>query len=134
MEIIISGRRFDVTDDLKSYAEERLAKLQEEYPKLTSARLLMEGQKSWKIVDAHVQGKNLHLDTVVRTQDMSLSIDEAVQKLERQLKKHVEKMKEHRGVNKELILEKAAEAAAPPLPEDEEIFDDEFEEEFIAGA
>ena len=97
MEIIVSGRHFEVSDDLKKYAEDRLRKLGEEYPKVTTARLVFHMERSWHIAEAHVTGKHIELEAKAQTQDMYTSTDEAFAKIEKQLRKHLERMHEHKG-------------------------------------
>jgi putative sigma-54 modulation protein len=125
MELIISGRHVEVDDELKGYAEGKLQKLALEYPKLTSARVVLSTERNWQIAEAHVNGKHLTLNASKRTQDMAVSIDGVVDKLERQLRKYLERIQEHRG--------------GKPLPEDDELTEevdvflddeDEDDEEF----
>jgi len=96
MEVIVSGRHVDVDDELKRYAEERIAKLEVEYPKLTSVRIVLSTERNWRIVEAHLNGKHLNLNAKSQSKDLVVSIDAAIDKLDRQLKKHLERIQDHR--------------------------------------
>ena len=97
MEIIISGRHFEVDSGLKAYTEDRMQKLAEEYGKLTTARVVFHMERSWHVAEAHVNGKHLNLDARVQSRDMTVSVDGVFDKLEKQLRRHLEKMQMHRG-------------------------------------
>lgn len=97
MQIIVSGRHFQVSDELKNYATEKLSPLSVEYSKLSSASVVLEFERSWNVAEIHVQGKSVHLDATARTHDMYAAIDEAVDKVEKQLDKRLGRRKARRG-------------------------------------
>jgi putative sigma-54 modulation protein len=99
MEIIISGRHLVVTDSLRAYAEEKLQKIAAHVPKLTSARIVLDQEKAWQLVEITLHGKHLNLVATARTEEMYASIDEAIAKLDKQLHKFVEKIHDHRPHN-----------------------------------
>ncbi len=96
MEIIVSGRHLEVDETLRAYAEDKLAKLELEYPKLTSARVVASSERGWQIVEAHLNGKHLSLNAKGRSKELTVSIDAAVEKLDKQLRKHLERLHDHR--------------------------------------
>ncbi len=96
MEIIISGRHLPVSDDLKAYAEEKLQKIAAIFSKLTTVRIILDHEKAWQLVEITLHGKHLNLVSTARTEDMYKSIDEAVDKIDKQLHKYVEKIHDHR--------------------------------------
>lgn len=96
MEIIISGRHFEVTAELKAHAESHLQRLAAEFPRLTSVRLVMAMERSWHIAEAHAHGKRVEFDAKARTQDMYVSVDSVTEKLEKQLRRHLDRVQHHR--------------------------------------
>ena len=96
MEIIISGRHFDITDERKVHTEAQVARLADEYSKLTIARVVMEMERSWQVAEIHLTGKNMDIEAKAQTRDMYQSVDEAVDKAEKQLRKQLEKIQQHR--------------------------------------
>ena len=96
MEIILSGRNFNISDELKAYTEAKMAKLAEVYAKLTTARIVMETERSWHLAEARVNGKGIELDASSRTRDMYISVDDTFDKIEKQLHRHLGKIQGHR--------------------------------------
>jgi putative sigma-54 modulation protein len=120
MEIIISGRHLGVTEEMKAHAERRLQTVAAEYPKLTTARVVMEMERNWHIVEVHLNGKHLDLEAKAKTTDMYASIDEAAEKIEKQLRKYLDRVHDHRGRNGQAEEEQAAEGPDDELDADEE--------------
>ncbi|MBT3378863.1 MAG: ribosome-associated translation inhibitor RaiA [Lentisphaerae bacterium] len=121
MEVIISGRHLDIDDALREYIQEKLARLEDEYPKLTTARVVLEFERSWRVVEAHIHGKHLTLDATAKSRDFAASVDSVIDKLERQLRKHLERIQEHRLSGREQNI------VNPP---EEPVEDDDFEDDF----
>lgn len=96
MEVIVSARHFDVDESIKEYVFEKMNKLSEEYAKLTTSRVVLSLERNWQVAEGHVTGKHLDIEARSSTTDMYASIDEMFDKLERQLRRHLSKMREHR--------------------------------------
>ncbi len=102
MEIIISARHFNVSQEMRDYVTEKLGKIAAEYPKLTNVRVVMEIEKGRHIVEIHQEGKNLHLDAGGENHDMYIAFDVAAEKLDKQLRRHLDKIQDHRVHKEEL--------------------------------
>ncbi len=96
MDIIISGRHIELTDELRQYTEEKFSAFADEYHKLTHLRIVFAMERGWHLVEAHISGKHIDMEAKSRTRDMYASIDETFDKLQRQLRKHLEKVHTHR--------------------------------------
>jgi len=116
MEIIVSGRQVDVDSALRAYVERKLALLPTEYGKLTSARVVMSEERGRHIVEGLIYGKNMTLNAKGRSHVVHEAIDEVFEKLERQLRKRVERIHDHRA----LPLNEAEGAVAAAAEVDEE--------------
>ena len=92
MELIISGRHLEIDDIIRDYTQKRLQKLLAEYPHLTTVRVIMDLERNWRIAEICLNGKHLSLSAKAKTQDMFLSIDNAADKLETQLRKHYDRL------------------------------------------
>lgn len=123
MEIIISGRHFDISPELKSHVESRVARLADEYGKLTTARVVLELERSWQVAEVHITGKHTDLESKAQTRDMYQSVDEAVDKVEKQLRKQLEKIQQHR---EEQIMAESLKDEMPQLQVDESDLDEEL--------
>lgn len=119
MEIIISGRQFEVDTALRDYAEEKVQQLTREYSKLTSARLVLSEERGRCVAEGHLAGKNMTLNASARGESLPrVAIDAVVEKLERQLLKRVERIRDHRAIPLSEAERRDAEAGAtPPTPD-----------------
>ncbi len=91
MEIIVSARHMELSDELREYAEGKFAPLAEEYSKLTNLRLVLETERCWHKAEGHLTGKHIDMEAKAETQDMYVSIDEVYEKLHKQLRKKLDK-------------------------------------------
>lgn len=97
MNINFTGRHVEITDALRQYTLEKLARIQRHYDKITSIQITLGVEKLLQKAEAI-----LHIPrggTIVaqsESQDMYTSIDTLVEKLERQILKHKERETGHR--------------------------------------
>jgi putative sigma-54 modulation protein len=98
MQLNISGHHVDVTDALRSYAEEKLRKLERHYDHVTNTHLVLTVEKMRQRAEAtvHVSGAELFADA--EGEDLYAAIDLLIDKLDRQIIKHKEKtLDRHHG-------------------------------------
>jgi putative sigma-54 modulation protein len=98
MQLSISGHHVDVTDALKSYTSDKLAKLERHYDQITNVHVVLSVEKAKQRAEAtlHVSGAELFADA--DCDDMYAAIDMLTDKLDRQLIKHKEKtVNRHHG-------------------------------------
>jgi len=104
MQVSLSGHHVEITDSMRSYVNEKIARLDRHFDKALDIHIVLTVEKLRHKAEAtlHVSGSNLHADDV--REDMYAAIDGLVDKLDRQGKKHKEKLKSHRvkGVDAEL--------------------------------
>ena len=105
MSVIVSVRNGNVSDTLKKYAETKAARLVEEYPKITSARIVLDMQKSRCKAELIVRGKNVDMEADYESFDFYESIDAVIEKISHQLGKHVDKVHDHKSHHKTPIKE-----------------------------
>jgi len=104
MQVNLSGHHVDVTDALRAYVDEKIARLERHFDHVTNVRVILSVEKLNKKAEAtvHIAGADVFADSV--HEDMYAAIDALVDKLDRQVLKHKEKIKKHRGnSNKEPI-------------------------------
>ena len=98
MQLSISGHHIDVSDALRDYVTGKLKKLERHYDHITNLHVVLSVEKlSHKAeATAHVSGAELFADAVA--DDLYAAIDMLVDKLDRQVLKHKEKVIErHHG-------------------------------------
>lgn len=96
MQITISGHHLEVTDSLKNYVTSKLERLDNHHDRITNTHVILSVDKLEQKAEAtiHVSGKDLFADAT--HQDLYAAIDALVDKLDRQLIKHKEKLRSHR--------------------------------------
>lgn len=95
MKIHISGQNLSVTDALHNYASKKFVKLKKHFDRLIEIHLNIKMIRSNAFAEAtvHVSGHTFFAQS--ENDDMYVSIDKLVHKLDRQIIKHKDKMKDH---------------------------------------
>ncbi len=101
MEIIIHGRHLDATEAIKNYINKKASKLTKYSSKINKIQftLKIEGQKN-NVVEAICSAAKATLVAEVTDADMYAAIDLVIDKLEKQIIKQKEKLKQPRRGNK----------------------------------
>ncbi|MCG8379767.1 MAG: ribosome-associated translation inhibitor RaiA [Proteobacteria bacterium] len=95
MQINLTGHHIDITDSLKSYVDNKFERLERHFDNITNIHVILTVEKDRQKAEAtmHVNRGNLFADD--EQDDMYAAIDGLVDKLDRQLKKHKEKLTDH---------------------------------------
>ena len=103
MDIIVSGRHVSVTDGMKSYLEKKLGGVLQDVPlRISSARAILDVEKNRHKAEIIIHMKRHEIEATEMSYDMYGSIDGACDKLERQLKKYIDKLQTHKGSFKDI--------------------------------
>jgi putative sigma-54 modulation protein len=107
MQVNQTGHHVDVTDALRSYVDEKIARLERHFDHVTNVHVILSVEKLNKKAEAtvHIAGADVFADSV--HEDMYAAIDSLVDKLDRQVLRHKEKMKSHRGNGNRETIEAA---------------------------
>ncbi|WP_456432010.1 ribosome hibernation-promoting factor, HPF/YfiA family [Thermosulfuriphilus sp.] len=97
MQINVTFRRLDPSQGLKDYAVKRLGKLAKYFGGPTEINVILTTEKFRQIAEVVITGNGLNLNGKEETNDMYSAIDLVVDKMERQLRRHREKVKSHKG-------------------------------------
>ncbi len=95
MQLNISGHHLEVTDSLRNYVTSKIEKLSHHFDKITNTHVTLSVDKQVQKAEAtmHVNGKDLFAEA--NHDDLYAAIDQLADKLDRQLIKHKEKMRNH---------------------------------------
>ena len=96
MQINITGHRLDVTPALRAFTEEKFEKLERHFDHITAINVVFDVEKLRQIAEATVLISKGELHASSESEDMYAAIDTLVDKLNRQLIKHKEKILAHR--------------------------------------
>lgn len=98
MKIHITARHMELTDAMREHAENRLEKLASEFPRLLSAQMVLDIEKHRHLAELVVHAPNhVIVDAKDETSDLYASIDSAVDKASKQLRKVRDKMVAHKS-------------------------------------
>ncbi len=124
MQMIVKGKNLEVTDALRSYAQEKVGKVEKYLDRITKTEIEMSVEKNPKIPDNQVVEVTVFSSgPVIRAKesatDMYQAIDLVANKLERQARKVKKKLidRSHHARNplKEAALEGEEEEAEPVI-------------------
>ena len=97
MEIDISGRHFHVTEALKDYITEKVAKLEKYSLKIESVHVILEVQKFHHVAEITLLGKNLRLTAKEESSDMYAAFDNSFGNIQLQIRKVHDRVKDHKA-------------------------------------
>ena len=95
MQINITGHGIEVTPAIRNYATEKLERLTRRGDRINSINLILDVEKLQQVAKAtiHVAGAEFHASS--KEVDLYSAIDTLVDKLNHQIIKHKEKLKDH---------------------------------------
>ena len=96
MRLQVKGKNVEVTPSILAYAERKLGKLEKQLAEQTQVEVELSEQRNPSIAESHVaEGTIFTKGPTLRAReastDMKVSIDQLVEKLERQVKKYRER-------------------------------------------
>jgi putative sigma-54 modulation protein len=95
MQVHITGRHVEITDGIREHVYDKVERTLIDFPRVEDVRIVLELQKLMHSAEVLVQGKNIHVEGKASSENMYTSIDEALGKAERQLRKLSEKVKDY---------------------------------------
>lgn len=95
MQINLSGHHVDISSALREYVTSKLSKLERHFDHVTNANVVLTVEKLSQKAEAsiNVSGGQLFADAV--EEDMYAAIDALADKLDRQIRRHKEKLTDH---------------------------------------
>ncbi len=105
MQTSLTFKNLDPSDHLKSYIQEKLDRFDKFLDNPAEASVVLAVEKFRHIAEISVSGDRLNLIGKEETNDMYSAIDMALDKLEKQIKKNKQKVRERRGASKTLAKE-----------------------------
>ncbi len=107
MHVTVTFRHMESSDALRKYAEEKSERLNKFLNEPIEIHWVLSVEKIRHIADTTVVANGATIKAQSDTQDMYSSIDTVVDKLEKQVRKHKEKTRDHKIVS--ASIERAAE-------------------------
>lgn len=93
--IQVIGRHVDITDPMKTYAVDKLTKVERFGGRVIDAVIIMDIQKLMHTVDFLINVNDTVIKVTGRSENMYASIDRAIARLQAKLRRYVKKLNEH---------------------------------------
>ncbi|MDH5570689.1 MAG: ribosome-associated translation inhibitor RaiA [Gammaproteobacteria bacterium] len=99
MQLNVTGHHIDVTESLRDYVVSKLEKVERHFDHVTNVHVILSVEKLRQKAEAtiHISGGDLFAEA--ENEDMYAAIDKMTDKLDRQIKKHKEKLTNHHRVD-----------------------------------
>ena len=96
MEVVITGRHVEVTDEIRDYVEEKVGKLTRFYARIHEAEVILDQESEQFVIEIIMRAGHKHTFVATETgPDPFALVDVTTDKIERQLKKQKEREKDH---------------------------------------
>lgn len=100
MEIRISGRHIEVTQALKNYVRKKVENFEKYLNNIIDAHVILAVEKYRQSAEVSVFGKRLKITEKSEDTNMYAAIDKVTLRIEKALRRHKDKIKNHRKKNK----------------------------------
>lgn len=97
MQLNITFRNLDASDALKDYAHEKIERVHKYLDRAGEAHVVLSLERHLHHADVTIHSGSFILRGREKSEDMYASIDLAMDKIERQLRRYKEKLKHHHG-------------------------------------
>jgi len=113
MQVSVTFKHLEPTDAIRSYAEEKVRKINKYVDNAIEANVVLSVQKFRHIAEINLMANGVPVSGTESTDDMYSSIDKVMDKIEKQLRRHKDRIKKHKPRNEPAIasLEEAIYAA-----------------------
>lgn len=105
MQLNLTGHHIEITDSLRNYVEEKMERIERHFDKVTNTHVILTVENVRHKAEAtiNMRGNNIFAEN---TEDnMYAAIDGLIDKLDRQVKKHKEKITDHHQKDKQPQLD-----------------------------
>ncbi len=101
MQITVTGRHMEVTDAIRDHSHGKIEQAMLEFPRVGSVHVILAVEKYRHIAEIVVQAPNhIRVEAREESDDMYASIDGAIDKAAKQLRRHWDKMQDHKSREK----------------------------------
>ncbi|MEE4244933.1 MAG: ribosome hibernation promoting factor [Kangiellaceae bacterium] len=95
MQINLTGHHVELTDSLRNFVNEKFEKLERHFDHINNVHVVLSVEKLRQIAEAKLNVNGGELFATSESEDMYAAIDALIDKLDRQVIKHKEKLTRH---------------------------------------
>ncbi len=123
MQIRITARHFDLDAGLREHVESKMEHLAHYFDRVDEAHVVFEQEGHRKIADVTVHASRVVVSSEQSADDFRSAFDRAVEKVERQIRRHKERVRSRKG---KAGTAEAAEVAGGVAPEEVGVLPEEI--------
>ena len=113
MNIRVTARHFDMEPDLKAYVEDKVSRLARYFDRVEEAHVVLDAEGHRKIADVTVHASRVTVSSEQAAGDLRSAFDRAVDKVERQIRRHKERVRNHKGKDSTAVAAKLVGGTVP---------------------
>jgi putative sigma-54 modulation protein len=104
MQISFTFRQMPASDPLKEYAADKVKHTIEKYFRVSTveAHIVLSVERFWHIATFTINFKGMTVKVEERSEDMYSSIDLAMDKIERQVRRYKDRIRDHKGTSEDI--------------------------------
>ena len=96
MQVSITGRHVNVTDNIKAHIDDKLERSLGMFPRIESVRVILAVEKHNNVSEIIIQAANhIRISSTEKSENMYDAIDRSIEHAERQLRKQRDKVQDH---------------------------------------
>ncbi|MBT7953530.1 MAG: ribosome-associated translation inhibitor RaiA [Gammaproteobacteria bacterium] len=95
MQLNLTGHHMDITPSLRHYVESKFERLERHFDHMSNTHVILTVEKDRQKAEATINVNRGRLFAESEHEDMYAAIDSLIDKLDRQVKKHKEKLTNH---------------------------------------
>lgn len=99
MKVNITARHLGLSDDIRSYAEKKLHKAETFFDRIIEAHMVLSAEKHRRIAEVTLNAKRIVFHAREETEDMRASIDGAMEKVDKQVRRYKEKLRDRKHLS-----------------------------------
>lgn len=120
MQSRTTARHFDLTEELKNFVDKEIDKLGKYFNNIIDTHLILDAEKSRMTAELKVKVYGTVLTSKVRSFDMYESVEKVINKMEQQLKRYKERLKDKKAKKVQKILPRIRRLETSTMPEEME--------------
>jgi len=96
MQVSITGRHVNVTDNVKTHVEDKLERSLGVFPRIESIRVILDTENRDQVSEVIIQGSNhIRITAIEKSENLFDAIDRSIEHAERQMRKQRDKIQDH---------------------------------------
>ncbi|UCG68253.1 MAG: ribosome-associated translation inhibitor RaiA [Thermoplasmata archaeon] len=96
MQVLITGRHMEMTEALQDYVKNKVERVSKYLENIKEANVTLSVEKYRHSAEVTIKANGITINGEEETDDMYCSIDRVMDKIERQVKKYKEKIRQHK--------------------------------------